>query len=66
MKLSANEKKATYKVKETQNKNDSLQLDSILSFRLKNSELIKLKERAKNENRSISNYIKTQLNINDK
>lgn len=66
MKLSANEKKATYKVKETQNKNDSLQLDSILSFRIKNSELIKLKERAKNENRSISNYIKTQLNINDK
>lgn len=66
MKLSANEKKTTYKVKETQNKNDSLQLDSILSFRIKNSELIKLKERAKNENRSISNYIKTQLNINDK
>lgn len=66
MKLSANEKKATYNAKETQNKNDALQLDSILSFRLKNSELIKLKERAKNENRSISNYIKTQLNINDK
>lgn len=41
-------------------------LETVISFRIKKTELEKLKERAKNENRSISNYIKTILNINDK
>ena len=41
-------------------------LEAVISFRLKKTELIKLKEQAKKENRTISNYIKTILNINDK
>jgi len=49
--------------RENELKTDTPNLDSILSFRLKNSDLKKIKERAAAENRTISNYIKTQLNI---
>jgi hypothetical protein len=49
--------------RENELKSDTPNLDSILSFRLKNSDLKKIKECAAAENRTISNYIKTQLNI---
>lgn len=49
--------------RENELKNDSPNLDAILTFRLKNSDLQKIKESAAAENRTISNYIKTQLNI---
>ena len=61
MKTTNKEKQNTYSVKENENKRASMELTSVVSFRLKNSELAKLQAHAKNQNRSISNYLKTLI-----
>ena len=38
-------------------------LETVISFRLKKTDMEKLKEEAKKENRTISNYIKTKLKL---
>lgn len=38
-------------------------LDCVLSIRMKNSDLNEIRQLAKSENRTISNYVKTKLNI---
>lgn len=37
------------------------ELSSVVSIRINNRDLINLKEKAKSENRSLANYIKTKL-----
>lgn len=64
MKTTKQEKNNTYKTKETENKNSSLELNSIVSFRIKNQDLKDLKSKAKNENRSVSSYIINLLKSN--
>jgi hypothetical protein len=61
MKTTNQEKQNTYKKKENENKSNSMDLTSVVSFRIKNDELTKLQKLANNENRSISNYLKTLI-----
>ena len=64
MKTTKQEKNNTYKTKEAENNSSSLELNSIVSFRIKNQDLKDLKTKAKNENRSVSSYIINLLKSN--
>lgn len=61
MKTTQQQKQNTYRKKETENKSNSMELTSVVSFRIKNNELNKLQKLANEENRSISNYLKTLI-----
>jgi predicted DNA binding CopG/RHH family protein len=49
--------------RENQAKATTPNLDCVISIRMKNDDLQKIKESASAENRTISNYIKTKLEI---
>ena len=66
MKLNSKDRERTKNQQEKQLNTETMQLDSVVSFRLKNSELMRIKAEASEQNRTISNYLKTKLNINDK
>lgn len=49
---------------EKQNANETMNLNSVVSFRIKNEDLKHLKENAKKQNRTLSNYLTNLIKTN--
>ena len=64
MKTTNQEKQNTLGVKETQNRRESMELNSVVSFRLKNEDLKELREKARKDNRTLSSYLTNLIKTN--
>lgn len=57
-------KKDTLQKKAVESHRQSMNLDSVVSFRIKNLDLIQLKSKAKADNRTLSSYITNLIKTN--
>ena len=64
MQIKDTTKNDTLQKKAVENHKQSMKLDSIVSFRIKNSDLVMLKSKAQADNRTLSSYITNLIKTN--